>query len=127
MQLCHSAAASDWKGKSSPASRRGRTGFSSAPTPWAKRARSSATAPAKSRRSTRAGCENGDANSDRQIARATREHEGGANGCSPYSLLAIRYSPLEESAMSDIVNGDYSSKIPNNVHLTKDRHVVRAP
>src|SRR5499433_138354 len=117
---CALAARRPWNRKSSPASPPGRTGFSSAPTPSARRARSSATAPAKSRYSIRAGCESGEANSDRQIARATRER--GANGCSPHSLLAIRSSPLEEYAMSDIVNVDYSTKIPNNVSLTEGRH-----
>src|SRR6267142_2608995 len=29
--------------------------------------------------------------------------------------------------MSDIVNVDYSTKIPNNVNLTEDRQVLRAP
>ncbi|MBV8419047.1 MAG: benzoyl-CoA 2,3-epoxidase subunit BoxB, partial [Hyphomicrobiales bacterium] len=28
--------------------------------------------------------------------------------------------------MSDIVNVDYSTKIPNNVNLTEDRQVLRA-
>src|SRR5262249_57258824 len=101
----------------------GSTVIRSAPTPSARWALSSATAPAKSRYSIRAGCESGEANSDRQIARATRER--GANGCSPHSLLAIRSSPSEEYAMSDIVNVDYSTKIPNNVSLTEDRQVLR--
>ena len=43
--------------KSSPASPPGRTGFSSAPTRSARRARSSVTAPARSRHSIRGGCD----------------------------------------------------------------------
>src|SRR5262249_51435293 len=116
-----SAARRPWNRKSSRASPRGRTGFSSAPTPSARRARSSATAPAKSRCSTRAGCESADANSEWQIAGATREHEGGV-----IAAPLVRHSPLEEYAMSDIVNVDYSTKIPNNVNLTEDRQVLRA-
>src|SRR3954470_17824308 len=63
--------------------------------PSARKARSSATAPARSRHSIRA----------------------------EFDPASVR---TEESAMSDIVNVDYSTKIPNNVNLTEDRQVLRA-
>src|SRR5437588_588849 len=57
----------------------------------AKRARSSATAPARSRSSIRNG-----------------------------------YEAEEPQAMNDIQQVDYSTRIPNNVELTRDRQVLKA-
>src|SRR5262249_44207301 len=45
---------------------------------------------------------------------------------SPIEQNAIRETDESEWAMTDIVNVDYSTKIPNNVGLTEDRTVLRA-
>src|ERR1700742_2719646 len=47
-----------------------------------------------------------------------------------HSQLAIRHSrtrsPAQEIAAMNIMNVDYSTKIPNNVNLSDDRQVLKA-
>src|SRR3978361_2337227 len=43
-----------------------------------------------------------------------------------YSLFATRYSPLPRESTMNLMNVDYTTKIPNNVNLTEHRQVLKA-
>src|SRR3954465_12284885 len=51
---------------------------------------------------------------------------GGLGWGSCVDAPSVSYCTKRKPAMSEIVNVDYSTKIPNNVGLTEDRQVLRA-
>src|SRR5262249_23028684 len=117
-RTCASPDPRRWRRRSSVASRPGRTGSSSDPTPSASAVRCSATARRAARSSTRTALERGDSRDHARHASSTRRpatHR--ARHTTAHRTLA------RDEAMTTI---DYSQKIPNNVDLSSDKRLQRA-